>query len=60
MLTSPPIFEITANESVNNIVTLTLERSEFNADILVYKKFSASINTHVYLCLLKIEALQRL
>lgn len=57
MLTSPPIFEITANESVNNIVTLTLERSEFNADILVYTKFSASTNTHIYLSLLKIEAL---
>lgn len=57
MLTSPPIFEITANESVNNIVTLTLERSEFNADILVYTKFLASTSTHVYLCLLKIEAL---
>lgn len=57
MLTSPPIFEITANESANNIVTLTLERSEFNADILVYTKFLAFTSTHVYLCLLKIEAL---
>lgn len=56
MLISPLIFEIILNEAENNITSLTLE-SEFNAGILACTKFSAATDNHIYLYLLKIQAL---